>query len=1647
MQPRTKQTKLKRLQKRAVKQYNELKKIESDPAFAALKDLVSTFSQERDTSKKDKAALAIRRQLEISSALQDAARKYLAFNSTISNVSKESQVLSEVNALSGSVEPSSPNVQYKEALISSIQNINIELTKAAKQERADINKFFETNISIEILKHQESLSEELKSELSEIINKERDINRTTEMVCREIQQAITTASTNTTNNADFLKNLADNINEYLDRIEQTKESPVQLLAAAATGITNEQLRTKNTDELVNIRQNILNSLKAAETNPNIRRVIANESLNTRKLGELRNAAMTQPAAKKRKQVQPSATQIELHKIKNELDTNPLFTTLDTIIHNKSLSTALTSDTQQATQTQDDIKIDLHRIILSQPISSSNYFKIINYFNDKKIDSLLKSDATPSDKAKAKESFKLFFDLLAIQADNINLSDAATALDGLINTQPEIKALFIAEKISPASLLFNAFTEQGVTPLFIDSTAHEEAKRLLLNKISRGITLNSPQEQHESLALALITRNITDYKVITEVLNAAVKKTDAAVIADFARNEHAPMEQVINAVETTCEHKGISEQDKSMLIATMNNIIAAQSQQVLQERSDLPDTDTVKSEARALFAQTHQDTGSSLKVIHAYSKSNLLRSITVRQKLTQMPDADKSHLEQLRTLTDTQAALIYAKNYSQNASIAELGALLSNPNLPLDMKIKEIIAPLKTDHFELMKLAVTAIEDRIKATQAKIAALSGTTSDPLIAKYSTLLNEAESRINKLRTNFNAPSAKKMAEVRKALKSLGRSPSSLDQLAAIEKFADHLSSHPVVETPNAEKQSLRSALQTMPDMNDYLQIGKKEGGANQPGKFGGVYIKPYRVKDTEKTQIQRILFKQDTHGHDIQHAKNMTEVMAGRIMNAVIGDAAASVFFATAPTSDGQPVKIPDESGENVYVGSIFYDDYKDLFAELGFSQRPYDIGNWNKKQFIDGFCHTDPLTGKQICKFENFEAVTAASALTGDFDVHLGNYGVITTADGSKKLVKIDHGAGLERLEDDIHIHSHTRHPLGMGPTNHIREYPRDLKITLAMANELERQSSPESQAKIAAAINTTMKEISQHYGLQPILQFAKHIGMKINPEDKRAQNKILLVDDMRTFLTHKMAARQASQKELAVEIKLSLAIKKDKGKFHFDASEVDIKKLMLENPLYFLKGNYHFRGKDQRSTFGPIKTKILTQGPLNDMVFSELKQNLDAMLRNAEQKQNPKVFEHLLDNAKLLKSLTPEQRTDIQTRYQSILTSMSRELTQISRELFTNMSPDELKNTSMSDAQPESHKKIAYAFENLTERVKQDVLSEKDLGQRALVAERWIAIMTNSMKQNDLHTVMSIYSGLRSKSVRELSDTFANLSPNANTAWTKICDLFEENGVRSTAKMRELMKNKLDANEPCIPIFSDVKIVAANLADQAKNAKSPHAEQLIADMNALHEKLQSHQSKQNNAPRREENKLFKLTDFSQKPGAPDDLYDQVVSRGLEARDKQGKKKPAPQSTYRREFAVTASSLKTVGAEPAAISHDTTIIKREHFAEQEKAGQHKWTPAAKPAIEVESSAAPSVAPSTLPPPPKAWTRASKPSTLTVIDEVIKILASATESLEKLNKALDTYNQQLESTSSKPAPQHANTEPDQQHAWRPGTRPSH
>lgn len=365
--------------------------------------------------------------------------------------------------------------------------------------------------------------------------------------------------------------------------------------------------------------------------------------------------------------------------------------------------------------------------------------------------------------------------------------------------------------------------------------------------------------------------------------------------------------------------------------------------------------------------------------------------------------------------------------------------------------------------------------------------------------------------------------------------------------IELFNRSLFGEPTVRYfPHGRTQNKSESVdQDIPKITDFVFQKSKEGGANDGGKEGGIY------KRTGNTY----LIKQENTRYGVSNHSNISEYLAGQIFAKIAPGYGAEIeLISTLPGA-----VTPDQTGENVYVASKFFNNYKDLYVHAYESMdlpapavRPRNVGTINRRIFEQA------LARDNYKYYSGFPQAMVTSLLIADYDVHWGNIGVVSE-NGQNKMVRIDFGWAFKKLTPKLSPHSIIEHLPGLGPTNHFREYPNEMKITQEFADELKRVASFD----LTECLESSFHTLKQFYGVEPLKEFAYSIGIE-EPQVSTFHDKDKLSKVISTFLSDRLKNRQKEMQLFAVEIELSLCI--DINKKDFDMKKVE--EFVKNNPEY-----------------------------------------------------------------------------------------------------------------------------------------------------------------------------------------------------------------------------------------------------------------------------------------------------------------------------------------------------------------------------------------------------------------------------------------------------------------------------------------------
>lgn len=340
--------------------------------------------------------------------------------------------------------------------------------------------------------------------------------------------------------------------------------------------------------------------------------------------------------------------------------------------------------------------------------------------------------------------------------------------------------------------------------------------------------------------------------------------------------------------------------------------------------------------------------------------------------------------------------------------------------------------------------------------------------------------------------------------------------------------------------------------------------KSGGANEAGALGGVY-----ASTSDPTSLSMI--KQEK-----QPEKNISEFLGSRMFEALSPGYGARVSL-IVPDSLADKLshaKGLQDDGSNVYVRSEFFRNYSgDMYVDI--DQNMPKGSKPSKLMRKDGgrplfmgtreWLHGTLTKAFNTLKYKGFQNIAPASLLIGDFDMHTGNIGVIRDPRNPEvppKLVRIDFAGSLDKLEDEIHPHSSSKHLPLIGPTNHYKEFPKEIRNTEQFADSL----ISTSKVNLEKTIDDSFNELQSHYSNKVLANWAQ---MSIPERFKNIAAEDITVEAIKGAMKETMSKRQESLKEYGIQIKLTLAVSKDKETGLYKVDEQKLEKLVKEHREYF----------------------------------------------------------------------------------------------------------------------------------------------------------------------------------------------------------------------------------------------------------------------------------------------------------------------------------------------------------------------------------------------------------------------------------------------------------------------------------------------
>jgi hypothetical protein len=376
-----------------------------------------------------------------------------------------------------------------------------------------------------------------------------------------------------------------------------------------------------------------------------------------------------------------------------------------------------------------------------------------------------------------------------------------------------------------------------------------------------------------------------------------------------------------------------------------------------------------------------------------------------------------------------------------------------------------------------------------------------------------------------------------------------------------------------------------------------VSPKSGGANDPGPLGANYLLPYQTADGN-VHLKMVFFKRPTDDDVIvNHQEGIAEVFGGRMMNIVDPRHSAPTLAALAPGG-----KMGDPN--SVYVGSVFHNDYEDLFragwvASGNENPIPSRAGNGKMEKIIERFSATKKTTVEkglnaifleagtsykgnvlsstdQARLRESFGEASMASLLVGNYQIHSENMG-IAKVDGHYEVVSLDYG-GAGRRAYQTNLVTMKSSPIASGRFERTVDplgaegkkyglayfglYPKALRRSEEAIRGYDKIANFD-RATLEQGVIDNVEYGIRFYGMDA---YRQHFAAELDTRDG-GKNALHSMDPETfkaaaiEFLTDAMLARQLSIKEFSLASKLKIR-KKDPSKYP---------DVISDNPYYALR--------------------------------------------------------------------------------------------------------------------------------------------------------------------------------------------------------------------------------------------------------------------------------------------------------------------------------------------------------------------------------------------------------------------------------------------------------------------------------------------
>jgi ankyrin repeat protein len=409
--------------------------------------------------------------------------------------------------------------------------------------------------------------------------------------------------------------------------------------------------------------------------------------------------------------------------------------------------------------------------------------------------------------------------------------------------------------------------------------------------------------------------------------------------------------------------------------------------------------------------------------------------------------------------------------------------------------------------------------------------------------------------------------KQADMHKVLEDLCTSP---------QGCIGNLFTAPLVKLESKHEEptplELRHAFQSNINIADCLYVSSKSGGANDPGRYGGNYLLCYQTADG-KIHSQIIFFKQATDHGLANHRENIAEVIAGHIMNGIVGNHAAAIMLA-------MPNKELMKAGSNpeaTYVGSLFFKDFSDFHTAAHQAiNRPagkrgkaaYGGQEINHSLLGNPYFQPGFIRLAETFNVTNLSRALMANLLVGNYQIHTQNGGLARLT-GEKQPVTFDFGGAFRRRFVTRNFKAKEQpgqFPKAVQPYQaegrkynaaYLLAFPKEIRESKAFIDGIDDVANFNSD-RLREHINAAVDYQVRYYG---IAAFIKHFAQALDTTQQELDFTHIAFDEnaqleaTKNFLYNRLFARQLSLRRFSLQQKL--------GHPDYDHAE-----LRERNPIY-----------------------------------------------------------------------------------------------------------------------------------------------------------------------------------------------------------------------------------------------------------------------------------------------------------------------------------------------------------------------------------------------------------------------------------------------------------------------------------------------